>query len=1010
MIYGGIVQAQTVTGIITDAGTGDPLPGVNILVIGTSTGTATDINGHYSLQVESLQDTLRFSFIGYKTKKVPISGRATIDVTLKSTVIASGNQLVVVGYGSKKKKDITGAISEVNTKDIKTRTYKDVQQVLQGTTPGVIVQDEGGNPTSSPSIHIRGMGGINSEPPLYIVDGVVYDGGPINPNNIASISVLKDASAAIYGARASGGVILITTKRGKPGKVKLNVNAKVGFQRAAKLLQPLNAAEFAKVENLADDNAGVARKPAFNASIFPSGQVTRTNWMKDIFRTGKLQEYNIGVSGGSQKNTFYAAFDYRRNDGILLNTYALKDNFRINSNFQVNKNIELGEHLTLTYNDGQYGANTTSGYQGAIITAVFYPPNVTPYKPDGSFNGLPEKYAGNYGDVVNPVAELKRLDDHNPQTDIFLNPYLAINILKGLTFKSNLTITRNINTSKSFSPRVLETGKKFFNNTLTMENGTAEGILTENTLKYKHLFDNTHQLNILLGYTYQKNDIETFGVHAQDFAREAPQFRYFVNAQEIYPPTGGRTASALMSYYGRINYSYKDKYLLTGILRRDGSSKLLGSNKWGLFPSISAGWRISREGFLNGAHWLNNLKIRGSWGELGDLASLPSNAINIPFEKISNFAILGSKGTPHYGFAQNAISNPNLLWATSKQTDIGLDANFWNNRISLTLDYFNKLTERMIARVPVPPTAGVNNGPYINLPGKSRDRGWELSIGVQSAQRKNFNYDIKLNITNVKNKLLSLDKKAFPNGIGDYYEVRATLNPIRTAAGHPLYSYYVIPTAGTFKSEKEIDNYVNKNGKKIQPNAVPGDLKFIDTNHDGKIGPEDRVFEGSAFPTFNYGMNIGFSYKNIHLNLFFQGVSGNKLFNAMKYTGLNAGVQGYNMLKGILNAWSPKNRDSNIPRISATDPNNNFGRTSDFYLESGAYLRLKDFTVGYNLPSAVCESLHIDKLRLFITGENVFTITKYDGLDPEVGMDQYGVDLGRYPVSRSFMFGINLGL
>jgi TonB-linked SusC/RagA family outer membrane protein len=804
-------------------------------------------------------------------------------------------------------------------------------------------------------------------------------------------------------------VILITTKKGKAGKLSLDLDAKVGFQKAWRVPQALNAAEYAQVSNLAADNAGQPRKPVFDASVYPDGQITRTNWMDAIFRTGKIQDYNVGLRGGSDKSTFYASFDYRKDDGILLNTYSERYNFRINSDHQVTNWLKVGEHLSLTYNDGQYGTNTTSGYQGAIITAIFYPPNVTVYKPDGSFNGLPDQYAGSYGDIINPVAYLKRLDSHNPQTGIFVNPYVSIDLMKGLTFKSNLAITRNMNTSKEFDTRVLETGKKFFNNTLTMGNGTTEDLLAEQTLNYQHQFNAVHSLNVLLGYTYQKSAYENFSVHAQDFDREDPQFRYFVNAQQIYPPAGGKTESAVLSYFGRANYSYKDKYLLTGILRRDGTSKLTNANRWEYYPSISAGWRISEESFMEGISWLDDLKIRGSWGKLGDLASLPDNAINIPFEKL-NPSIIGSPAVQVYGLAQNSISNPDLLWAISKQTDVGIDASFLHNRLSLTADYFSRITQRMILRIPVPSTAGAANGPFVNLPGKARDLGWELGLGYHSNTSKQVTFNINMSLTSVQNKVISLDDKVFPNGIGGYYQVRATLDPIRTIAGQPLYSYYVVKSAGTFKSQQEVDDYVNKDGDKIQPDAQPGDLKFIDANNDGKISPDDRVYDGSAFPKFSYGLNGNVNYKGFDLNIFIQGVYGNKLFNAVKFTGFNASQQGYNMLKGILNAWSPTHPNSNIPRVSATDPNNNFGTASDWYIENGSYARLKNITLGYTLSATLTERLHISSLRVYITGQNVITLTKYTGFDPEVGMDQYGVDLGRYPVSRAFMFGINLSL
>ncbi len=1009
MIFPGedpINPQHEIQGTVKDP-SGNPLVGVTIRVKGAGQGTVTDADGKFTLTVSD-NAVLEISYVGFETQEIAVNDKNELDITL--TPSAHGlNEVVVVGYGTQQKKDVTGAISDVNLENLGSRSYKDMQQALQGSAPGVTVQDNGGDPTSTPQINIRGLGGLNSESPLVVVDGSIYNGGPLNPNDIASISVLKDASAAIYGARASGGVILITTKKGESGKLSLDLNAKIGFQNAWKIPQALNAAEYAQVSNLAADNAGQPRKPVFDASVYPEGQITKTNWMDAIFRTGMMQDYNVGLRGGSEKSTFYSSFDYRKDEGILLNTYSQRYNFRINSDHQITNWLTLGEHLALSYQDGQYGTNTTSGYQGAIISAIFYPPNVSIYKPDGSFNGLPDKYAGSYGDIINPVAYLKRLDYHNPQTGIFVNPYVKLNLLKGLSFKSNLAITRDINTAKQFEPRVLETGKKFFDNTLTMSNGNEQDLLAEQTLNYEHLFNQVHQLNVLLGFTYQKSSYESFEVYAKDFTREDPQFRYFINAQEIFPPTSEVHENILVSYFGRVNYTYKDKYLFTGILRRDGSSKLPSYNRWEYYPSLSAGWRISEENFMQGIQWLDDLKIRGSWGKMGNLASLPDYAVNVPFEKLYP-SILGSPAKQVYGLAQNTISNPNIRWAISRQSDIGLDAVFLNNRLSLTADYFRRITERMIEQIPVPSTAGVQNGPFINLPGTARDIGWEVALGYHSHPGHKLTYNINMNLSSVKNKVISLDNDIFPNGIGGYYEVRATLDPIRTIAGQPLFSYYVLKSEGTFKSQQAVDSYVNKDGEKIQPFAKPGDLKFFDANGDGKISPEDRVYRGSAFPDFSYGLNANFSYHNFDLNLFIQGVSGNKLFNAIKFTGLNASQQGYNMLKQILHAWSPDNPHSNIPRISASDPNNNFGRASTFYIENGSYTRLKNITLGYTLPDRISERLHIQSLRIYITGQNVFTLTNYSGFDPEVGMDTYGVDLGRYPVARAFLFGINLNL
>ncbi|MDF2192426.1 TonB-dependent receptor [Paraflavitalea sp. CAU 1676] len=992
-------QQHKVTGTVR-AGN-DPLEGVSVSVQGQPGGVLTNASGVFTIAVPNNSAVLLFSIVGYQSRQLVVGNDLQLEVQLEkaSTYL---DQVVVVGYGTQKRTHLTGAVSQVPLDKAESRSFNNPAEMLQGKVPGVVVQNEGGDPTVAPRINIRGLGGINGESVLWVVDGVITPGGPPNPADVESMTVLKDASAAIYGARASGGVILVTTRKGRANRSQVNVDVKYGIQSPWKKLQPLNASDYADISNLAADNAGQPRKDVFDATKNPDGRITRTNWMDEVFRTGYIQDYNVSVSGGSDKSVHYMSFGYRHNDAILLNTQTDRFNFRLNSSFTVNKWLKIGENLSYQYTKGN-GANTNSAYEGAIISAIFYPPNVTPYKADGSFNGLPEAWAGSYGDVINPVAYLQRIDIHNPTHVFVINPYLEIGILRGLNFRSNLGITKRFSTWKEFRPKVLEPGKRNLSNELFQSGGPGSTILAEQTLNYNTSIAGEHNITAVAGYTYQKDVDESYSINVKNFDDEREELRYFQNAVDYFKPGSGKSESALISYLARITYDYQDKYLLTAIVRRDGTSKLGADNRWEVYPSVSAGWRISQEKFMSNIKWLSDLKLRGSYGVLGNLGSLDNVAINVPLSTVS--AYLGQNPVQVFGLAQNGLSNPNLRWAKSKQTNIGIDMAALNNRITFSADYFIKRTQDMLLKPAPTVTLGVSDGAWKNA-GEAEDKGIELNLGYNSAPGKAFQYSVNVSATRISNKLLSLSNDL--PVITGYSNVRATLDPVRSAPGEALYSYYVVRTNGLFKSQEEVNAYKNKDGNLIQPNAKPGDLRFIDKDGDGTIDNDDKEYIGNAYPDFSYGISFNASYKNFDLNLFAQGVQGNKLFNGLKFTGLNAAIQGYNMLDDIKGAWTPQNPNADIPRVSYSDANGNFGTTSDWYIEKGSYLRIKNITLGYTLPARLSEKMQVRSVRLYVTGNNVLTITKYTGFDPEVGMDEFGIDKGRYPQARAVFFGLNV--
>ncbi|HEX9509002.1 MAG TPA: TonB-dependent receptor [Puia sp.] len=989
---------EIITGTVVDED--GPLQNVNVTIKGTTMGTQTDEKGGFKLESDGKEVAVVVSFVGYQARQVTVKAGAANIIRLEKAETEL-NKVVVVGYGTQKRTAVTGAVADVKLDKLSSRSLNNVAEALQAKAPGVYVENQGGDPTSPPNVYIRGLGGINGESVLYVVDGSLVNGTPvINPNEIESISVLKDASAAIYGARASGGVILITTKKGKSGAALVTLDAKFGAQKAWRLLQPLNAKEYSDVENLAYTTAGKTVPNAFNASIYPDGQITRTNWMDDIFRTGAIQDYNIGVTGGNEKSKYFMGFGYRNQQGILLNTYSKRYTFRLNADNQVKSWLRIGENLSFSNTNGN-GANTTDDYQGALISAIFYPPSVAPYNADGSFAGVPTNVSG-YGDVINPVAYLKRLDYSNPVNTLVANPYAEIRLLPGLVFRSNFSYTSMFNYEKDFSTRVPEAGKPFLNNQLNQYVQNYTNILAEQTLTYNKSFG-LHTLNVLGGYAYQHNKREYLDVYVTNFDDENPAYRYLQNGAGIYPSTSGKDQSALVSFFSRVNYDYNGKYFVSLLGRRDGSSLVASQNRFENYGSVSGGWMLSREDFMKGIDWLSQLKLRASYGILGNLGSLPVNAVSPLLQQTSIYQ--GQTPTLLSGYGSVLLPNPDLKWAKSRQTNLGVDLGLFRNRVTLTADYFVKNTERMIMRV-VPPITTGESGQWVNG-GSARDKGIELGLSYNSNPARAFQYGVTASLTAVNDRLISLRNGDTIESTGS--GIRGGLSPVVIKVGQPIYSYYAIRTAGLFQSQAQVNSYTGKTGSLIQPNAKPGDVKFVDANGDGKIDNNDRVSVGSPFPKFSYGFSFNASYKGFDLNIFAQGVYGNKLFHALRYTSINAGSgANYNMLKEVLNAWTPTHTNTYIPRINASDDNGNFGNVSDFYVEDGSYVRIKNATLGYTLPVPLTSKLKVNSIRLYVTANNLLTITKYTGFDPEVGMNQYGMDAGFYPQARSFLAGLSV--
>lgn len=998
------VVVETIKGKVLDEN-GAPLAGVSVMVKGTSKGTSTNGSGEFTIDVTA-GDVLVFSIIGYKTTNHAIGSAVApgASITISMQVEAtSSSEVVVIGYGTMKKGDLSAAVSVVpNMAQIKDRPVTNVASMIQGRVPGVTAISNGGHPNSSPKITIRGMGSKSDESILVVVDGV--PNAPYNPSDVESITILKDAaSAAIYGAfTGASGVMLITTRQAGKGKPGIEYSGFIGTKSAWRTPQSLTADNEAKVSNLAQTNAGRSPLPGWDATLNPYAQVTRTDWMDEIFRTALIHRHTITVNGGNEKLSTLLQGRYENEEGTLLNTYNKNLSLRFNTNYTFNKNIKLRQELFWNNNDNR-GTETSSGYSGVILSAIYMPRSATPYYADGTFGGVGPRdsdYLGIHGDAINPVATLLRNKPYNKGSDLQSVTELKISsIVPGLSYTSRFSYRYNSSLWKNFQPKRTEPGKPNTENYLSYSTSRNYHWIWENTVNYEKVIGR-HNIGGMVSLTSQENGYRGFSATARSFSEEADWAQFFQNAGIVGldRPSDGENKDRNASYVGRVAYSYADRYFVTASYRYDIAARLALKNKAIGVPGVTAAWKISSEPFFDVAG-IDLLKIRASWGRIGNLSSIPLYYGYNTLSSNSTFQV--GDGAPLTTTTYIASrNNPDLTWETSEQTDIGFDITLLNKRLSLTVDYFDKKTFNLIQTATDWPVSQGYGAPYINE-GQIGNTGFELAATWKDKVGK-VEYEIGGNIATLKNRVEYINanpKAAWSHG--DSW--RGVLAPYRSEVGRPYYSYWLYKTAGIFQTDAEAAAYT-KDGKRIQEFAKAGDLKFVDVTGDGKLTDEDRVFMGSAFPSFTYGFNANLYWKNFDFSVFMQGVSGVKLFHAFKQSTLNASEQGYNRWDKILDAWSPTNTGSNIPIISASDANKNFQTPSDWYLENGNYLRVKNILVGYTFKKLPWNT----GLRVYITADNLFTFTRYSGMDPEVG--GVGLDGGQFPVSRAFAIGAKLNL
>lgn len=984
-------QAKTVTGTVTDV-SGEPIIGANIRIKGTTTGTITDIDGNFSIEAEP-QSVIEVSYIGYLTQETVINNQKSIRFLLKEDT-KTLDEVVVIGYGVQKKADLTGSVANINTEKLNTQSNANIGQALQGKIAGVDIVSQGGAPGSGTRIMVRGIGTLNNASPLYIVDGMYMNSiDHINPNDIASIDVLKDASsAAIYGSRAANGVIIVTTKEGSntEGKPIIDLSVNLGISTASKFLDMLDAKGWAEVTTIARQAIG---KPALDMATDLANKPDN-DWQDIMFRPALMQNYNLSVKGGGKYSTYYTGLGYFNQDGIVKGTNYQRYNIQSKNDYKRGI-FSAGTNLIISFShDKPLHQELRGGMIGTILQSV---PTLEKY--DDTREG---GYGGTYGDVVNIPHPLAIIDDnimdrYNENVKIFANLYAQIELFKGLKYKLNLTPDFSFERYKNYLNKY-DFGLATNSITqLTERQRRRRNILVENLLTFDRTFGE-HKISALAGYTYQDSRFR----HIQAYGEGLPQGLEEIDAATTNRSNEGNSwRSVLTSILGRVFYSYQNKYLFTATIRRDGSSKFGKNNRYGYFPSFSLGWNVAEEKFMENVHWLDQLKLRGGYGVLGNqeidnyqYSSTITTGINYPD---------GNGGLLQGAFPKN-FANPDIKWEETAMTNVGIDFMAFNNRLSLTADYYVKNTKDILLTVPIPISSGGANDPIRNA-GKIRNNGFEFNLGWMDQPNPDISYGINLIGSFNKNKVIAMGSESGSIKGGS---TNQNITTSETKAGYPIGGYWLISTAGYFNSQEEVDAYA-KDGKKIQPAAEPGDIKFVDANNDGVINDDDRVFQGSPFPDFTFALNGNMRYKNFDLSIGLQGVLGNKIYNATRQT-LEDVTKGSNFLASCLDYWNSENKNASHPRLTWDDPNRNTRAESDRYLENGSYLRLRSVQLGYTFPQTWFKGA-IQHARVYINAENLFTITSYSGYSPDVNADNAnyrGFDNFIYPTNRTFMLGLNV--
>lgn len=983
LLEGQTKNMRTIEGTITNKMTNEKLVGVSIVVPGTTRGVTTNIDGHYSIDVQLRDSLLQFSFIGYLTQVIQIKNQTKINIALVEDT-KNLDEVIVVGYGTQKKSDLTGSISTVSIKELSKRNVSSVSQALQGQVAGVDVSSSSGTPGAGVTIRIRGIGTINNSDPLFVVDGMmVNDIDFVNPNDIESMQVLKDASAtAIYGSRGANGVIILTTKKGTKGDAVVNFSSYYGVQNAWRSSNVMDGPTWAYLRNEALIAKGYA-------PIVPDpSKLPTTNWFKEISNeNASISNVDLSISGGSEKGSYFLSVNKFDQEGIIKKTSYNRLTLRSNSTLDVKPWLKVGENITLIKTTSRMPPPSDE-WTGPLLTALVRDPATSVRNADGSFT------KSIFNDTFNPAATIEYYNNENITYRTLGNVFADITLLKGLVFKTDYSFEYTYSDARDYIPvYYVFNAQQNALSSLSDYYGKNYILQWTNTLNYEKKFGN-HSISALAGTESFNDNYKASGIAVSGLPKDYDAITIDnASGNNSARVNGSYSQSRQYSFLARLNYSFKDKYLLTSNFRTDGSSKFIKGKRWDYFPSFSLGWKMSEEPFLKSFDFINSLKLRAGWGQIGNQGSVGSYDYLTTASSGADY-IWG--GVLHPGYSFPGVGNPELRWEKTTTTNFGVDFSVLNSKLSGTIEYYIRNTTGMLLQVPTPGQTGIQDSPYQNA-GEMNNSGIELSLEYRNMDHA-FTYSFGGNFSTIKNKVVSL-------GVIQGFISSASFANMafleRTYSGAPIAQFYGYKTDGLFQNQAEID------AQTAQKNVSPGDIRYVDADKNGEL---DVVKLGSPLPKFTYSFNANFSYKGFDLSTTFQGVYGNKLFNGPAiYT--KSSTAAWNLSRDMINRWVGEGTqtDARYPRMAANDVNN--GYISDRFIEDGSYFRIKTLQLGYSLNKNLTSKMHVTNVRIYLNAQNLLTFTKYTGLDPEIGINgplEIGVDRGVYPQGRAYSLGLNV--
>lgn len=975
------VLQQSISGTVTSADDGEPLPGVNITVPDTNLGTTTDMDGNYSIAVPDTVNVLVFSFIGFQTQQIQINDRTQIDVAMQTQVYEAGEEIVVVGYGTQQKGDLTGSVSTVSVDEVRKVPTANVQDALQGQVAGVQITPQSGAPGAQADVRIRGVGTLNNSSPIYVVDGLILDDiSFLSPNDIESVQVLKDASAtAIYGVRGANGVIIITTNQGAQGETQFELSSYAGVQQVQNKIDVTNANEYATLANELAENEGF--DPLFdNPNQFGQG----TDWQDVVFTPGAIQNYQLRASGGTENLTFSVSGNYFNQEGVVRGSDYERLTLRLNNTYNIADNVNFGHNVALIYYD------QTDAAGGIVGAAYRTDPTIDPRNNEGEFTDASARSSSG-----NPSASIFYNNNDNYGYRTVGDAYLNVTFLDNFEFRSSFGLDLERDHSKSFTPE-FEVSPTQRNEDSRISVGTDFNTnwLWENTLTYQQDFED-HSVTLLGGITAQEQKFENLGGSRINVPASDDNLWYLTAGQEEGQTNfNSANENSYYSYLFRANYQYQDKYLFTGSYRIDGSSRFSEDNRWGYFPSVALGWVVSQESFMDDVGAISYLKLRGSYGIIGNdkIGAYPTYVTVTSNE----LAVFGPDQSLNNGATITQIVNRDQIWEETKQLDIGFELNLLDNRLQTEVDYYQRDTDGILVSVPIPLYTGVFNEPVVNA-AEVRNTGFDFNVSWREV-RGDWSYNIGVVASTVNNEVLSLgrgNEEIFAGGLVN--EISATT---RTVVGSEIGAFYGYEVDGVFQTEEEIASSPTRGVE------VPGDLKYIDQNGDGVINTEDRVEIGSPIADWTFGVNLGVNYRAFDVSMNFDGQVGHDIFNAKK--AVRFGVE--NFESSALDRWTGPGTSNSEPRI--TNAGHNY-LPSEYFLEDGDFLRLRNLQIGYTLPVNLTNQIGVRNIRLYANATNVFTLTDYSGYTPQIGggnvlatsIDRFG---GVYPVASVYTGGIEV--